>query len=131
MKTNTIITSDFSKIPTIQYHKTYLESIFLNLITNAIKYRSPERDPVIHLKTDIINDRIRLSFTDNGLGIDLGKHGHKLFGLNKTFHRHPDAKGVGLYLTKIQVETMGGHIYAESEVGKGTVFTIIFNKFKE
>jgi PAS domain S-box-containing protein len=127
IKTDSIITSDFSKMPEIEYHKTYLESIFLNLVTNAIKYRSPDRNPEIHIETEIVNDKIKLTIRDNGLGIDLVRHGHKLFGLNKTFHRHPDAKGVGLYLTKIQIETMGGSIYATSEVNKGTVFTIIFN----
>jgi len=127
IKTNSIITSDFSKAPIIEYHKTYLESIFLNLVTNAIKYGSPDRNPVIHIETELVDENIKLSIRDNGLGIDLIKHGHKLFGLNKTFHRHPDAKGVGLYLTKIQIETLGGSIYATSEVNKGTVFTIIFN----
>lgn len=125
-KNNTIINTNFSKMPEIKYHKTYLESIFLNLVTNAIKYRSPDRDPEIYIETEFINNKIRLSFQDNGLGIDLKKHGDKLFGLNKTFHRHPDAKGVGLYLTKIQIETMGGSIYVASEVNKGSVFTITF-----
>lgn len=127
IETSTIITSDFSKAPKIEYHKTYLESIFLNLVTNAIKYRFPNRSPEIHVKTEIINEKVHLIFRDNGLGIDLEKHGHKLFGLNKTFHRHPEAKGVGLYLTKIQVETMGGSIFATSEVNKGSIFTVIFN----
>ncbi|MEH6762940.1 MAG: PAS domain S-box protein [Aequorivita antarctica] len=127
IETNSIITSDFSQVPKIEYHKTYLESIFLNLVTNTIKYRSPDRNPEIHIETGIVDEKINLTIRDNGLGIDLVKHGHKLFGLNKTFHRHPDAKGVGLYLTKIQVETMKGSIFATSEVNKGSVFTIIFN----
>lgn len=126
IKMNSIITSDFTKAPKIKYHKTYLESIFLNLVTNALKYSAPDRNPEIHIKTEVINKKIKLTIHDNGLGIDLEKHGHKLFGLNKTFHRHPDAKGVGLYLTKIQIETMGGSIYATSEVNKGSVFTVIF-----
>ncbi|GHC59487.1 hypothetical protein GCM10008083_25450 [Ulvibacter litoralis] len=126
INTNSKIISDFSKIPKIKYHKTYLESIFLNLVTNAIKYKSPDRDPELFIETETSNGKIKITFRDNGLGIDLEKHGHKLFGLNKTFHRHPEAKGVGLYLTKIQVESMGGSIYATSEVNKGSVFTIIF-----
>ena len=68
-----------------------------------------------------------LEFRDNGLGIDLEQHGHKLFGLNKVFHRHPDAKGVGLFLTKSQIESMGGTINASSKVDVGTTFTINFN----
>lgn len=127
IKSNSIITSNFSKSPKIKYHKTYLESIFLNLVTNAVKYRSPDRNLLLHIETEYVDGKIKLTFTDNGLGIDLKKHGHKLFGLNKTFHRHPEAKGVGLYLTKIQIESLGGTIYATSEVNKGSVFTVIFN----
>jgi signal transduction histidine kinase len=67
-----------------------------------------------------------MSVTDNGLGIDIERHADKLFGLNKTFHRHKDAKGVGLYLTKTQVVAMGGIIYIESEVGVGSNFIIKF-----
>jgi sensor histidine kinase regulating citrate/malate metabolism len=67
-----------------------------------------------------------LKVEDNGLGIDLKRHGNKLFGLHKTFHRHPEARGVGLYLTKTQVEAMGGSIYAQSELGIGTTFNVKF-----
>ncbi|GAL80059.1 phosphate regulon sensor protein PhoR [Algibacter lectus] len=66
-------------------------------------------------------------FQDNGLGIDLEKHGHKLFGLNKVFHRHPEAKGVGLFMVKTQVEALNGTIYATSKVNEGTTFYINFN----
>lgn len=130
INTGTTIISDFSEVSKIIYHKTYLESIFLNLVSNAIKYRSPNRNPEIYIKTAVENEKIILTVSDNGLGIDLKKHGHKLFGLNKTFHRHPDAKGVGLYLTKIQVETMGDTIFANSKVNEGSVFTVIFNNKK-
>jgi PAS domain S-box-containing protein len=126
METGAKIKSDFSKAPQIEYNRSYLESIFLNLLTNAIKYRDPTRPIEIDIKTDILNERILFTIKDNGLGIDLARHGHKLFGLHKTFHRHPEAKGVGLYLTKTQIETMGGTISAQSEVGKGTIFTIKF-----
>ncbi len=127
MSSKAIITSDFSEINTILYPKTYIESIMLNLFTNAIKYASPDRIPKIHFQTKLNHDKVILSVSDNGLGIDLKKNGDKLFGLNKTFHRHPDAKGIGLFITKTQVEAMGGEISAESEVGKGTTFTIILN----
>lgn len=120
------IKSDFSKARQIEYNRSYLESIFLNLLTNAIKYRDPARPIEIDIRTDIVNERITFTIEDNGLGIDLGRHKNKLFGLHKTFHRHSEAKGVGLYLTKTQIETMGGTISAHSEVGKGTIFTIKF-----
>ncbi len=127
LKSGATITSDFSKCSKIEYHKIYLESIFLNLVSNAIKYRSEKRKPEIEIESMYQDGKIMLKFKDNGLGIDLEQHGHKLFGLNKVFHRHPDAKGVGLFLTKSQIEAMGGTIYASSKVGIGTTFTINFN----
>ncbi|WP_458626345.1 PAS domain-containing sensor histidine kinase [Winogradskyella sp. PC D3.3] len=126
LKTNAIINADFSKLPLINYDKIYLESIFLNLIGNAIKYRSKDRDPEISIASERDNGKIKLTISDNGLGINLERHGNKIFGLNKVFHRHPDAKGVGLYMTKTQIEAMGGAINVSSKVNKGTTFTIIF-----
>lgn len=126
IETNAYITSNFSEVPKIDYNKTYLESIFLNLISNSIKYRALDRPLKIHLESKKNNRQTILEVTDNGLGIDLVKHGDKLFGLNKTFHRHTDAKGIGLYLTKTQIESMGGNIYAKSKVGEGTSFIIEF-----
>ena len=121
------ISKDFSKAPEVDFPRHYLESILLNLFSNAIKYRSKERTPKIHFESDRVNGSIVLWVTDNGLGIDMQQHGHKLFGLNKTFHNHAEAKGFGLFITKTQVEAMGGTISAESEVNKGTTFTITFN----
>ena len=127
LKSNAKIVSDFSAASTIRYNKVYLESIFLNLIGNAIKYKSEKRIPEIYVTSQIENGKIILKFKDNGLGIDLERHGHKLFGLNKVFHRHPEAKGVGLFLTKTQIEAMGGEISAASKINEGTTFTINFN----
>ncbi|WP_289062272.1 PAS domain S-box protein [uncultured Zobellia sp.] len=127
LKSGITITSNFTKCPKIEYHRIYLESIFLNLISNAIKYRSEKRKPEIKIESMCQDGKIMLKFKDNGLGIDLEQHGHKLFGLNKVFHRHPDAKGVGLFLTKSQIEAMGGTIYATSKVDQGTTFIINFN----
>ena len=93
-------------------------------MSNALKYRAADRTPNIKIFTKIVDTKTVLCFKDNGLGIDLDKHGHKLFGLNKVFHRHPEAKGIGLFLTKAQVEAMGGNIHAESEVNVGTTFFI-------
>lgn len=128
MKSGAIITSDFSEISKIKYDRIYLESIFLNLVGNSIKYKSKDRVPKIFIKSKIIDGKIKLIFQDNGLGIDLERHGHKLFGLNKVFHRHPEAKGVGLFMVKTQVEALNGTINATSEVNKGTVFSINFNE---
>ncbi|MDQ2656371.1 MAG: PAS domain-containing protein [Bacteroidota bacterium] len=120
------VTFDFNDAPAIRYSKPYLESIFQNLLTNAVKYRSPNRKPTIHFRTSMQEDRVQLQVTDNGQGIDLGKFGDKLFGLHKTFHEHQEARGVGLFLVKTQIEALGGKISAQSEVDKGTTFTITF-----
>lgn len=127
LKTKAIFKSDFSAQESIHYNPIYLESIFLNLVGNAIKYRSPDRTPKIEISSHVTNNNISITIKDNGLGIDLKKHGHKLFGLNQVFHRHPDAKGSGLFLTKAHVEAMGGSIRAESEVNVGTTFLITLN----
>jgi PAS domain S-box-containing protein len=120
------VTYNFNNAPKIYYSKPYLESILQNLISNAIKYRSPSRIPEIFVSTDLVKNGIELRVRDNGLGIDLKQFGNKLFGLHKTFHENKEARGVGLFLTKTQIETLGGSITAESEVDKGTTFIIQF-----
>ncbi|PJZ79040.1 PAS domain-containing sensor histidine kinase [Leptospira neocaledonica] len=124
LETSAEIRSDFSSLEEFEYDKTYLESILLNLISNSIKYRSSHRIPKIEIRTEISEGKYLLIVEDNGLGIDLKKYQNKLFGLHKTFHRHPDARGVGLFLTKSQVEALNGRIYAESELDHGTKMII-------
>jgi len=107
---------------------SYMESILMNFITNAVKYKHPERDPIITLSVEKNIDYTILNIEDNGIGIDLKKYGDKLFGMYKTFHNNDDAKGIGLYITKNQIEAMNGKIITSSEVGKGTIFNIYFNE---
>lgn len=126
METSARITYDFSLAKTVEYSSVYLESIMQNLLSNAIKYRSQERNPIVHFETNYMNNKTCLKVSDNGLGINMKANGDRLFGLHKTFHKHPEAKGVGLFITKAQVEAMGGEITAESEVGQGTTFKINF-----
>ena len=106
--------------------KAYLDSVLLNLFTNSIKYKSPERDLKIQVKAEKKDHKVMLSFKDNGLGIDLERFGDKIFGMYKTFHRHKDAKGIGLFITKNQMESMNGKISVESTVGDGTTFQLEF-----
>ena len=121
------IESDFNTAPQIEFPRIYIESIFHNLISNALKYRSPERKPKITVRTEVKDNQILLSVKDNGLGIDLVKHGGKMFGMHKVFHKHPDANGIGLFMTKAQIESLGGKISVKSEVNSGTTFTVVFN----
>ena len=104
----------------------YMESIILNLLTNSVKYKHPQRTPEITLSTKKEEDHIVLSISDNGLGIDMEKYGKKLFGMYKTFHNNSDARGIGLYITKNQIEAMGGSINAQSEANIGSTFSVYF-----
>ncbi|RYZ99816.1 MAG: PAS domain S-box protein, partial [Sphingobacteriaceae bacterium] len=108
----------------INYHPAYLESILLNFLTNSIRYKSKTRTPEITINYKKQGKGAMLIISDNGVGIDMVKHGHNLFGMYKTFHGNIDAKGVGLFITKNQIEAMGGKIEVESEVDKGTTFKV-------
>ncbi|MDP0498655.1 MAG: PAS domain-containing protein [Verrucomicrobiota bacterium JB022] len=120
------IEADFSAAPQIAFVPAYLESIFLNMASNALKYRSPERVPLLRIRSrPLPGGHVELAFRDNGQGIDLQRHGHKLFGLYQTFHRNADAHGVGLFLVKSQVESQGGSVSVRSEVDVGTTFTFV------
>lgn len=112
--------------PTVNYPPKYLNSIFHNLVSNALKYRSPERPPVIEISTRKNKDSVLLIVKDNGLGIDLTKHKDNVFKIGKVFHKHPNAKGLGLYMTKTQIEAMNGKIWVESAPDAGAVFYIVF-----
>ena len=128
MEAKAEIIADFSKAPEVKFSNIYLESIMQNLLSNALKYRSPKRIPVIRFETKADENGMELLVSDNGLGIDMKKYGSKIFGLNKIFHEHPDAKGIGLFITKAQIEGMGGEITVTSEVDKGTTFRVFFSK---
>lgn len=104
----------------------YLDSILLNLYTNAIKYRSPQRDLVLDISSEKQNGEIILKFRDNGQGIDLNRHRQSMFGMYKTFHKHKQARGIGLYITKNQIESMQGSIDVISEVDAGSTFILKF-----
>lgn len=104
--------------------KSYIQSAMFNLLSNAIKYRSPHRLPIIEIKVAKKNDHTVISVTDNGIGIDLQTHGHRLFGLYSRLNTDREGKGLGLYMTKTQIESLNGSLDVESEEGKGTTFTI-------
>ena len=126
------IKTDFSAVSVIEYPPQYLNSIIHNLVSNSLKYHYPGRKPLISVRTEKAGDNVILSVSDNGLGIDLVKHKENFFKIGKVFHRHPNAKGFGLYMTKTQVEAMGGGIWVESVPNEGSVFFIEFaNRIKQ
>jgi signal transduction histidine kinase len=123
------ITFDFSLAPVIHYPSIYMESIFLNLLENALKYHAPQRKPVIALRTSYDeHQHLILEVQDNGLGINLARYGHQIFKLRKTFHHHPESRGIGLFMIKNQIEAMGGEITISSEENRGSTFFVNFNK---
>ncbi|MBD3616782.1 MAG: PAS domain-containing sensor histidine kinase [Gracilimonas sp.] len=124
--TNTSFQIDLDAFDSVTFNPGYLESIFLNLITNSIKYAHPDRNPVITIKTEIINEKKQLIFSDNGIGFDSEKQKDNVFGLNQSFHDHRDSKGVGLYLVYNHITNLGGRITVHSKVDEGTTFTLTF-----
>lgn len=110
----------------IDFEPAYFDSILLNLLSNSTKYRDPERQLHIHVTTSVKAGKKQLTVKDNGRGIDLDRYGASLFGLYRTFHGNKDARGIGLFITKSQVESMGGKIWVESAPNVGASFHIEF-----
>jgi len=126
-KDNVTIKTNFLDINEFFTIKSYLNSIFYNLILNSIKYRDPAKNTVIEVKSRKNEEgKLVLSFKDNGLGIDMKANEGKIFGLYKKFHTHIEGKGMGLYMVKTQAEILGGKISVKSEVNRGTEFLIEF-----
>lgn len=123
-KENVTIITDFTRIDKIVIVKSYIYSIFHNLISNSIKYRRAGIENIITITTKEDKDYIRILFKDNGLGINLKENGDNLFGLYKRFHPHIEGKGLGLFMVKTQIEVLGGKIGVKSEQNIGTEFTI-------
>ncbi len=120
---NIKIVADF-EVPEVSYPRMYLDSILYNLISNAIKYRTKDGQPVIEIATRMNNGRVQLMAKDNGMGIDLERYGDKIFKLNQIFHEGYDSKGVGLFITKAQIESLGGTIEVQSKPNQGCNFVV-------
>ncbi|WEK17608.1 MAG: PAS domain S-box protein [Candidatus Pedobacter colombiensis] len=110
----------------VNYNPAYLESILLNFIFNAIRYSHPDRKPLIEINCFKEDDYQVLQISDNGIGIDLEKYGAELFGMYKTFNGNPDSKGIGLFISKNQIDAMGGKVTVSSVINEGTTFNIYF-----
>ena len=128
--TNANIDVDFSECSEIEYPPLHLISILQNLLSNSMKFKSPDRLLKIEVKTIKNNESVYLLIKDNGLGFDAEKHGEKVFGLFKRLHTHEEGVGVGLYIVKSIVETHGGKIEVKSRPNEGALFTIHLNNEK-
>ncbi|OWP82666.1 hypothetical protein BWK59_14645, partial [Flavobacterium davisii] len=127
------ITLEVDKVMEVSFIPAYLESVILNLTTNAVKYAdSNKKDKFIsfYLEKELLNnvEYDVLCVEDNGIGIDLKKYQEAVFGPYKTFHKNRESTGIGLYIAKNQVEAMGGKISVDSKLGIGSVFKVYFKK---
>jgi len=123
---NAKIISNFSEVPTIHFNKSYLESVFLNLISNAIKYTRPDIGPVIKIRSYSKAGITLLSVKDNGIGFDMEKVEKKIFGFDQKFHNNEESQGIGLYLVHNHVAALGGKIEVKSKPDRGTEFVVYF-----
>lgn len=124
--TRAVIETDFAGVQELSAVRSYLHSIFYNLISNAIKYAYPDVPPLIRIWTVKKDNMIQLLFKDNGIGINLDKYGDQVFNMYKRFHLEVEGKGLGLFMVKTQVNALNGTIDIESTPGAGTTFTISF-----
>lgn len=127
--TQATLHSDFSNAPSITYIEGYLQSVFRNMLSNSLKYRDPDKPLEITVNTRKLPRRIILSFSDNGIGMDLEKIKDRLFVPFNRFSKQSEGKGIGLYLVKSMVENNGGSVSVESAIGKGTTFTFYLRPY--
>lgn len=118
-------------VPEVDFPKVYLESVLFNLVSNAIKYQPPGQQPLVIITTGRDGNETVIRVQDNGIGINLNRHKDDLFKYKKVFHSGYKSNGLGLFLTKNQVEVYGGRIEVDSEVGRGSIFSIYFQKIPE
>lgn len=123
------IIKDFDKEKEFRYNEAFIMSILMNLLSNAIKYRSEKRKPIIHITCHKESEYTILTIADNGIGIDLERYKDNLFKPFKRFTQQQEGKGIGLHLIKSIVEKNGGKIEVESELDKGTRFTIYLKEY--
>ncbi|MBC6606173.1 PAS domain-containing protein [Hymenobacter sp. BT188] len=118
---------DTTAVPTLWFVRSNLQSVLYNLLSNALKYAMPGRPPYIRVRTDLVDGVPVLTVTDNGLGIDMARHGAELFQMFRRFHDHVAGSGMGLHLVNRIIQQAGGHVEVESAVGEGTTFRVYFS----
>jgi len=125
-KKKAVIRQEIPEEMRVNFNAAYLESVLLNFLTNALRYCDHQRIPEILISGTRENGSWVLEISDNGIGIDMDKHGDQLFGMYKTFTDRPKSRGIGLFITKNQMNAMGGRVTVESRVDVGTTFKLHF-----
>jgi len=119
------IHADFQEVNKLYSVRSYIQSIFMNLVSNSLKYKKPQVPAIIRISSHLVSDYMaRIDIEDNGIGLNLEKHIDSLYGFYKRFHTHVDGKGLGLHLIKTQVDLLGGKIEVKSTVNEGTTFSV-------
>lgn len=116
-----------NELPPVNYPYVYFKSMIYNIISNAFKYKSPKRRLVLKVRFLTEGNRLIYQFEDNGKGLALEQHGHNLFKFRKTFHGNRDAVGIGLFMTKAQMEKCGHQIEFHSKEDRGSILSLKFN----
>ena len=123
-KSDTVIIANYDECYQLSSIKAYLHNLFYNMLSNAIKYRKPDKPVRIEVSSKRTGNDVAIIFKDFGIGIDMSKHGSDIFTPFKRFEKTVEGSGVGLYLIQTQIKTLGGTIQVESTLGEGTTFTI-------
>ena len=124
---NASIKEDFSECPEIDYPPLHLKSVIQNLLTNAVRYKDPDKLLNIEVKTFEQNGMACFSVKDNGLGFDSEKYSGKIFGLFTRLHAHVEGKGVGMHIVKSIIDAHGGKIEIKSKPKEGALFNVYLN----
>jgi PAS domain S-box-containing protein len=122
----TEVNSDFTAFNEVRFNQANLESIFLNFMSNSIKYSRPGIPSKLKFYTQLNGNKKQLFVEDNGLGFDSENLEDKIFGINEKSSENSESKGVGLYLVYNHVINMGGKIEVVSKINEGTRFIITF-----
>jgi len=125
-----VIAYDMIKQAHIEGIMSYVQSVIVNLASNAIRFRSKDRPGRLLISVKELDELIEMTFEDNGQGIDLDKYGKDIFGLFNTFHKQTESRGMGLYIAKNQLMVMGATIQISSVPDHGTTLIVKFRKFK-
>jgi two-component system sensor histidine kinase/response regulator len=112
-----------SDLPSASADHSLLAQVWMNLLSNAMKYSAKKEKAVIEIGSDVKEDEIIYFVRDNGAGFNMA-YADKLFGVFQRLHRSVDFEGTGVGLAIVQriVAKHGGRVWAEGKVDEGAVF---------
>lgn len=111
------------KLSPVKADYSLINQVFMNLISNGVKYSSKKEKPVVEINSSVKDNEVIYSVSDNGVGFDM-KYSHKLFGVFQRLHSADEFEGTGVGLAIVQriVNKHGGKVWADAQLGKGATF---------